>query len=280
MGRVCLVAAAWAGLAASAGAVVESPHPVRADLLTDAGRLTPGSTVRLGVRLRIEPGWHVYWRNPGNAGLATAVDLALPGGLSAGPLAWPVPGEFDEPGGIVGYGYEGEVVLVRPLTVAASPPPSGATAKVRVSWLACRQRCVLGDAALETTLPVPVGRADRDRTVLDEWAAFLPAPAAAGPHATVRGGLAASGGEGRVTVWLQWPQPPGEVAWFPAPSDALEIRGVRVRSSGVRTRIDFTAAPRAGQGPPETVLDSVVAEDLGTRRKGFVLPVRLEAAGG
>ncbi len=273
--------AAVAVLAASAGAAAQVQPQVRAELVADAARLVPGSVVHVGVRLEIAPGWHVYWRNPGNAGLATAVEVEAPEGLTPGALEWPAPAEFDQPGGIVGYGYENEVLLARPLTVSASAPPAAAPVTVRASWLACRERCVLGDATLRASLPVPDAEAARARALLKQWRRRLPAPAAAGPRATVRGGLGSGGQEGAVTMWLQWRRPPGEVSWFPAPTEGLEIRDVRVRTRGDRTRIDFTAAPRAGQGTPEAVLASVVvARGRGRESEGFALPVPLTATGG
>ena len=30
-----------------------------------------GERVRAGVQLRLDPGWHVYWKNPGDSGIAT-----------------------------------------------------------------------------------------------------------------------------------------------------------------------------------------------------------------
>src|ERR1043165_6654702 len=34
-----------------------------------AGNVQPGKAFTLGIRLKIEPGWHTYWKNPGDAGL-------------------------------------------------------------------------------------------------------------------------------------------------------------------------------------------------------------------
>jgi thiol:disulfide interchange protein DsbD len=47
---------------------------VEAELLVDAGALRPGQTVRVGVLFRMDPGWHVYWRNAGDSGLPTRLD--------------------------------------------------------------------------------------------------------------------------------------------------------------------------------------------------------------
>src|ERR1700722_3147986 len=90
------------GLAAQASA---APH-VQAELLANTSAIQPGKPFWLGVRLTIDPGWHVYWKNPGDAGLATRVKFTLPNGFSAGPLQFPTPHRFDQPGNIVAFGYE------------------------------------------------------------------------------------------------------------------------------------------------------------------------------
>ncbi|MCU0234897.1 MAG: protein-disulfide reductase DsbD N-terminal domain-containing protein, partial [Thermoanaerobaculales bacterium] len=95
----------------------------------DAAR--PGSGPLLGVRFDIEPGWHIYWKHPGGAGLATEVEWRLPAGAAAGPLQWPLPIAFTQSGGIPGYGYEGSVVLASELRGAAASAPVAAG----VSWL-------------------------------------------------------------------------------------------------------------------------------------------------
>ena len=45
----------------------------------------------IALRLRPEPGWHVYWQNPGDSGIPTSIDWDLPAGASAGDMLWPYP---------------------------------------------------------------------------------------------------------------------------------------------------------------------------------------------
>ena len=98
-----------AGLAAAAYGdsheAATSEPLVRARLLADVEQVAAGEPFHLGVHLAIADGWHIYWRHPGEAGMATQVDLALPDGWQAGPLRWPEPKTFTQPGEITGYGY-------------------------------------------------------------------------------------------------------------------------------------------------------------------------------
>ncbi|MEM1418856.1 MAG: protein-disulfide reductase DsbD domain-containing protein, partial [Myxococcota bacterium] len=78
-------------------------------LLADREAVAPGERVRVGVRFELDPGWHVYWRNPGQAAFATSV--IFEGDLAVGPLRWPAPHRFEAPGPIVTYGYGEQVLL-------------------------------------------------------------------------------------------------------------------------------------------------------------------------
>src|SRR6188768_320064 len=96
-------------LALTASAAIAAPapteQPVKAELLADTTGLTNGQHFRLGVRFQLQPKWHVYWINPGDAGLATSVQFTIPKakGLRAGPLRWPIPIAWNQPGNVVGY---------------------------------------------------------------------------------------------------------------------------------------------------------------------------------
>src|SRR5271168_3908009 len=96
---LCSAAQAWAG------------H-VQAELLANVSEIQPGKPFWLGVHFVIDPSWHIYWKNPGDAGLPTRVKLTLPDGFTAGPLQFPTPSRFEQPGGIVIYGYENSVTLL------------------------------------------------------------------------------------------------------------------------------------------------------------------------
>ncbi len=126
--------------------------PIRASLVASVSRFRPGEPFLAAIRLSAAPGWHTYWTNPGEAGLATTVRWTLPEGFTAGPLHWPAPKRFVS-GGIVSYGYDGDTLL----PVEIRPPadwPAGrvATLGARVDWLGCLEECVPGGADVEITI--------------------------------------------------------------------------------------------------------------------------------
>ena len=68
--------------------------PVKARLVAETGSIAPGETVWVALHLEMRPGWHVYWRNPGDAGLPPEIAWKLPPGFTAGEIAWPTPERF------------------------------------------------------------------------------------------------------------------------------------------------------------------------------------------
>jgi DsbC/DsbD-like thiol-disulfide interchange protein len=244
---------------------------VTARLVADTAAVEPGSTFRLGVHFEIEDGWHIYWRNPGGAGLATAVDFELPGGFVAGPLQWPLPIAFVQSEGIPGYGYEGSVVLAAEVAVPGDFDTSrSAGVRAVVSWLACKGVCVLGSTELETAL----AKLPAD-PIFREWASQL-------PHSTQTSDppftLSATGGlsDGVITHWLRWTQAPRPVEWFPDPSDAVEVGAIRIQTRGDLTRIDADVKSRKGASGSINELSSllvVTGEDGG--RHGWEFSVKL-----
>ena len=67
------------------------PEHVEAELVADKAAARPGAPTLVGLKLRMEPQWHTYWKNPGDSGLPTRVQWVLPAGWKAGELQWPYP---------------------------------------------------------------------------------------------------------------------------------------------------------------------------------------------
>ena len=123
-------------------------------LVSDTDAVSPGTPFRVGLRLRLAPGWHTYWRNPGDAGVAPQLDLTLSPGAKAGPIAWPAPRRVAE-GPLMTYAYTGEVLL--PLTITPGPGDGATTIGAEAHWLVCKEICVPEQARF--TLDLPAGHA-------------------------------------------------------------------------------------------------------------------------
>jgi thiol:disulfide interchange protein DsbD len=124
------------------------------ELIPGKASIAPGETIHVGLRQRIDKGWHTYWRNPGDSGEATQIKWTLPAGWSAGEIVWPTP-DRQPTGPLMNYGYAGEVLLPVALTAPASVAP-GQTIELTaaVAFLVCEEICVPEDAVLGLRLPV------------------------------------------------------------------------------------------------------------------------------
>ena len=130
---------------------------VRARLLTDApSPIIPGHPFLATVVLDLQPGWHTYWKYPGDSGLPPKVEWKLPEGWKAGPLEFSLPEQYSEPGDMVIYGYE-ERQLLRAEITPTSDLPKNQTfdLKANVSWLACKELCVPGSGDVSTEVLGP-----------------------------------------------------------------------------------------------------------------------------
>jgi thiol:disulfide interchange protein DsbD len=139
---------------ADAGAKASVEH-VRLSAFLEAP-LKPGQTSWVAIRQEIDPGWHTYWKNPGEAGIPTTVSWRLPDGVTAGAMHWPTPALFSD-GTVTNYGYEKNVTLLIPLT--ASRTAKSSIAQVTVNLLACEHMCIPGQATLELDLQNSTGAA-------------------------------------------------------------------------------------------------------------------------
>lgn len=178
--------AALPGLAAT-GPWVENPE-VKVRLVSGWSAVPPASgdgemwELDLGVEFELLPGWHVYWKNSGDAGYAPKLDLAATPEIGAAKLLFPAPNRFDLPGGLVSFGYEDKVIY--PVAGRLRPPTEGPLAiRARLDYLVCAEECIPYTANLELALPaatdvvneraaVDVETADR----LVRWRRALPAP--------------------------------------------------------------------------------------------------------
>lgn len=164
--KLSALLAAGLPFAMTAFAAEKSGH-AEAELVAGVASYQPGKPVPIGIRLKIEPGWHSYWVNPGVGGMPMSAKWTLPAGWKAGELQAPVPKRF-KTGDLPGFGYEGEAIYRVDLT-----PPAGATGeadvKVALSWLTCNESaCVPGDVALSLKLSAGDGAASKDAAVIAE----------------------------------------------------------------------------------------------------------------
>ena len=137
---------------------VQTDHAT-VELISEYDAIVPGQSFDLAVRFDLEEGWHIYWENPGDSGLATVIDWALPENIVAGEMQWPAPEQIFL-GGLVNYGYEDEAVFI---VTFQAPKDLKLGSELAITadlfWLICKENCLPGEATLNLVLPV-VGKAE------------------------------------------------------------------------------------------------------------------------
>jgi DsbC/DsbD-like thiol-disulfide interchange protein len=93
-------------LSVSAQDATPSSPIAKARLLVDAPKVTAGTAITASVQFTMPPHWHIYWQNPGDSGIPTTFEWALPKGIAAGDIAWPAP-ERCVTRGIIHLGHAG-----------------------------------------------------------------------------------------------------------------------------------------------------------------------------
>ena len=137
---------------------VQTDHAT-VELISEYDAIMPGQSFDLAVRFDLEEGWHIYWENPGDSGLATVVDWALPENIVAGEIQWPAPKRIFL-GDLVNYGYEeGAVFIVTMQAPKDLKLGSELAITADLFWLICKETCLPEEATLDLVLPV-AGKAE------------------------------------------------------------------------------------------------------------------------
>ncbi|MDR7038659.1 thiol:disulfide interchange protein DsbD [Methylobacterium sp. BE186] len=232
---------------------------VRASLVAETASVRAGEPFTVALRLVMKPGWHVYWRNPGDSGLPPEMVWTLPAGVSAGPIQWPAP-ERIPVAHLMNYGYEGDIALLVTITPPASLDPAVAVKVAgKLSYLVCEVECVPGSANLSLTLPVSSAppAADPGSAALFRRArAALPEPTPAPAHLSVEGErlVLALGGLGLDPASLR------SAAFFPYSETAIDnaaAQEFKADAAGIRLTL---ARATPSEPPPATLPGVLVVE--------------------
>jgi DsbC/DsbD-like thiol-disulfide interchange protein len=169
------MAAESEGTRAHGTGAIDGGNPrVEARLLVDHIAAIAGEDVRVGVHFKLDRGWHIYWRNPGDAGLPTRlewkIDHATVDAISA-----PAPRVFSE-GPLTTFGYAGDVLLSNAVRFSQGEAERRRIL-VTAKFLACRVQCVPGRIELQGEIRVgarSIPAPDDTQAIFDEFAARVP----------------------------------------------------------------------------------------------------------
>jgi thiol:disulfide interchange protein DsbD len=96
--------------------------------------------------------------------------------VTAGEIQWPLPEKLP-PIEVTTYGYENEVMLLVPLTVATNLPAGPIDLKAIVSWLECKDVCIPASQTVEATLNIgSETKTSADAATIESWKSKIPKP--------------------------------------------------------------------------------------------------------
>jgi DsbC/DsbD-like thiol-disulfide interchange protein len=160
--------------------------------------LTRGATSEIALRFDIEPGWHIYWLNPGDTGMATEVDWSVPEGHRVKSVRWSRPHRF-ESDGIVSYGYENAAYAIVEVETAGDAPLGEVTIRAKADWLICKDVCLPGKGESTLTIPVKAEGPPLASMPPQPWLDALAAMPLNGPQWALRATRALDG----MTLWIE-----------------------------------------------------------------------------
>ena len=143
---LCMLAGGLPAGAASSSADVAHLH---VQLVMPEGIFMAGTPTEAGLYFKLEPGWHVYWKNAGDSGEPPRIKWTLPEGITAGPLEFPAPKRLAL-GPLMDFGYEDEVLFPLTFSTDKTAKPGKVQLIAKADWLVCREVCIPGKAELQT----------------------------------------------------------------------------------------------------------------------------------
>ena len=125
----------------------------RIEMLTESNSMNPGDELLVGFKFTLNPGWHTYWENPGDAGEGASINWNLPNDVNASKILWPGPERIPvDP--LMTFGYEEEVVLLTKIYTSETTTIP-VTLNAQVSWYTCKEICIPQEA--EVSIPINLG---------------------------------------------------------------------------------------------------------------------------
>jgi DsbC/DsbD-like thiol-disulfide interchange protein len=106
-----------------------------------------GAVLLGGIAFQLQPGWHTYWRNPGDSGVPPRIDFSKSENIEAVTILWPAPAKFADGAGGTSLGYLKQVVL--PLRIVAKNADKPVTLRADINYAVCEKLCIPVEASAE-----------------------------------------------------------------------------------------------------------------------------------
>jgi len=130
-----------------------------------------GESVKIGLQFKLQPGWKIYWRSPGDAGFPPRLDWNGSTNLQSADTGWPSPERFSVLG-LETLGYKKEVVF--PIQLRPVTSGQNIDLKLALKYLTCSEICVPYDTEISLTLPAGPDTPSPFAHLIDRYRAAVP----------------------------------------------------------------------------------------------------------
>jgi DsbC/DsbD-like thiol-disulfide interchange protein len=141
-------------------------------------------TLQVIMRFEMQDGWHLYWKNPGESGLAPKFKWQVPG-LKAIRTHWPHPKRYGNET-VMSYAMGDTVYLMTDLLVE-SPANPMLKGMVKADWLECLEECIPHSADLALAFSIQKNVQRPGASWLNSVLSQQPLPINAATHPNLKG---------------------------------------------------------------------------------------------
>jgi len=238
------------------------------EMLIPVESARPGDTITVGIRLKMESGWHTYWKYPGDAGGPTEIEWELPDGISAGDIEWPAPERLDEEG-LTTFIYHGEVTLLVPLQMSTGLAPGVQELKAKVSWLECEALCLPGQTTVSGKLQIGAeSKPSLAAATIEQTRAQLPEK---GNPPGLQVQWEDTNSTNQRALLFEWPANGAESAdFFPYASDDYDVQFTPERLPVDSSRFAMRLTVRSDSGTWPAQIDGVIIQTVKGDRHAYL----------
>ena len=174
--RLTVIVATVLALVTQAGPLSAQPLPPNgkpdfsANLIVGGTDPSNPKEAWIGIHVRLGPGWHTYWRSPGDAGAAPEFDWRGSQNVTTVEVEWPAPTRITS-AGIDTFGYDKEVVF--PVHVRLRDPHTPTHLSLKLALFVCSSICTRSDLNFDATI-APSARCDGPLALINQWRTKVP----------------------------------------------------------------------------------------------------------
>jgi DsbC/DsbD-like thiol-disulfide interchange protein len=149
---VCLAFGGWGVIARAQDASEWDAQNHTAARLIAGAKLagSEANVLRAGIEIKLDPGWHTYWRDPGDSGVPPKIDFAGSDNVKSVTVLWPAPERFPDGAGGASIGYLDRVIL--PLHVTPQNAGKPSSLQLKLGYDICYNMCVPVESELKLSL--------------------------------------------------------------------------------------------------------------------------------